>query len=401
MMTMSAINPHRFPCRASCCAFVLGLAVLIPSLGYANSAALTGRPSPEGGGRLQVDEDNGLKIRKETVTFDILEERLEARVTVAYQVENTRDAPYEGELLFVVPDVDAVRELGITVGGETARAVRMEGVVLDPAIHARFDEYAGFHFPFHLDPRATETVTFEYIQEPGWKSDRNNPSYAATAHLLNLVRGVSTRTVFFEYYLFPILTFSEGVDEVEIRVSWPTHSAWRERVESFQSNLPLQRVSSDRRRRIYRGRFTDVPADIFEFSFYVGRPNRLGFTLYPAYRLSLPAKHHAFSLALLFDVLVRNFQFSLGAQYGTVDTFELLQEVKMFPPGASKSIGMVVDYRFSLGVVEQLLPFVDVGFKASAGIRLFLALELTYQMFPPLVTDGWTHEVLIGIPFSF
>ncbi len=380
---------------------VLGWLLLTPAQGHANSAALTGRPSPTGGGLLQVDKDNGLKIRKESVTFDIQEERLEARVTVVYQVENTRDAPYEGALLFIVPDLDAVRFTGITVGNEPVEAVRTKEAVPDPAIHARLDAYSGFRFPLQLASGATQTVTVSYTQEPGWEADKNAPSYAATSHLLNLLKGVLTRTVFFEYYLFPILTFSEGVDEVKIRVSWPTRSATGERVEAFHSNLPLQLVSSDGRRRVYQGRFTRVPADIFSFSFHVARPNRLGFTLYPAYKLALPAKHHAFSLALLFDVLVRNFQLSLGAQYGTVDTFQLLQEVKMFPPGASRSFGTVVDYRFSLGVVEQLVPHVDVGFKASAGIRLFLALELTYQMFPPLVTDGWTHEVLIGMPFSF
>ncbi len=80
------------------------LLLLTPALGHANSAALTGHPSPAGGGGLQVDKDNGLKIRKESVSFDIQEDRLEARVTVAYQVENTRDAPYDGALLFIVPD---------------------------------------------------------------------------------------------------------------------------------------------------------------------------------------------------------------------------------------------------------------------------------------------------------
>lgn len=396
-----SIRYRRFACRTLWRAVALGFLLLIPTLAYANSAALTGRPSPEGGGRLQVDQDNGLRIRREVVTFHILEERLEARVTVAYEVENTRDAPYDGELLLVVPDVDEIRDIGITVGSETVRAMRTEGERLDPAIHERIDAHAGFRFPFYLDSGATQRVTFVYVQEPGWEVDRNAPSYAATAHLLNLLRGVNTRTVTFEYHLFPIHTFSEGVDEVEIRVSWPTRSARGERVESFRTNVPLQRITSDRRRRVYRGRFTRVPADILELSFHVARPNRLGFTLYPAYKLALPARVHAFSLALLFDVLVRNLQLSLGAQYGTVDTFQLLQEVKMFPPGVSRAIGVVVDYRFSLGVVEQLFPHVDVGFKASAGIRFIVALELTYQLFPPLVTDRWTHELLIGLPFSF
>jgi hypothetical protein len=192
------------------------------------------------------------------------------------------------------------------------------------------------------------------------------------------------------------------VDEVVIRVTWPRRSAEGKRVEDFQSNLALEKVEGDRHTRTYEGRFTEVPADIFAFSLETGRPGRLGFTLHPAYKLAFPDVHHAFAVALELDVLIRNFQLSVGAQYGTVDTFQLLQEVKMFPPGGGVvGLAALFDYRFALGVVEQILPHADVGFRFSAGMRVLVALELSYQMFPPLITDSWTHEMLIGMPFSF
>ncbi len=377
------------------------LILLVPGLCRANAAALE-RPAPNGGGRLHVAKENGLEVEKEIITFDVRPDDLSAAVRVEYHIANTRDAPFDGELFFIAPHEFTVRDFDITLGTAPVSCARVSEEPLDEDIHEKIKRFSGCRFSVALAGGERQTVVVRYSQQHGYHADRKNPSFAASSHLLNAARhGSYVVTAFYRYYLFPILSFSEGVGEVVIRVTWPKRTREGRRVENFADNLGLAKVREDRRTATYEGRFTEVPADLFEFSLYVGRWDRLGVTLHPAYKLELPRKHHAFFLGLTLDVIIRNLQLSLGAQYSVVDTLQLLQEVKLFPPGAAWGMAGLFDYRFSLGVVEQLHPTRELGFKTSAGIRIFLALELTYQMFPPILGEDWRHEILVGIPVSF
>lgn len=394
--------------------------LFMPGFCRANAAVMFSLPHPWGGARLHVAKDNGLKIRKETVAFEVQPDGLNATVHVEYQVENTRLEPFDGVLFFVVPSANNVEYLDTFSVQEGVIQETEKTVVSGLKINANVkvnrifekyrgnidstqSQYYGFRIPFRIRGKEIQKVVFAYLQTHGHELDDNKPSFAETSHWINHLKygGGYTPTYYFNYFMFPILTFTEGVEEVVIRVTLPKRSSRKGRVTGFQSNIELRKIAENEHTKTYEGRFTDVPEDIFEFLFYVNRQNLVGFTINPSYKFALPERHHAFAVALSFDAIIRNIQLSLGAQYGTKETFQLIEEVKIFPPGAAFGFISFFDYRFAIGVIEQLTPHLDVGFRFSAGFRIFLALELTYQMFPPMITEEWTHEILIGMPFSF
>lgn len=378
---------------------VLFILMLIPAALNAN-AAMNFYPASKSG-EIYTSEENSLRVITETISYDINNSDFMASIDVDYTIINDGDSAFYGPVFFVTgknssrnPDT----EFKLKING---RPVTVEMNTQDIDVSNTYGKaerlpYDGYIFKLKVNPKEKVFLSVSYKQGAGWHA---GASIAESSHFMNL--GARSFSSFYTYHIFPIKTFGGGVDEVIIRVKYPVRDNEGNAIEDFTSSVQLKVIKETDGFCELEGRFSGIPADNLDLSFFVSKAGKTGLTITPLYLFSFPDENNTWAGSVSLDYIMRNNRISTGILYNFDETLQLFQDIRFFPQGQAHYIDACIDFRLGLGIVEQLRPETDFGFRFIAGVRLLFAFECIYQVFPPWITGDWNQELLVSIPFSF
>ncbi len=378
---------------------VLFILMLIPAALNAN-AAMNFYPASESG-EIYTSEENSLRVISETISYDINNSDFTAAIKVEYNIINDGNSDFNGPVFFVTGKngrrhFDTEFKLKINGRPVTAEMNTQNIDVSNTYGKAERLPYDGYIFKLNVKPKEKVFLSVSYKQGAGWEG---GASIAEVSHFMNL--GARSFSSFYTYHIFPIKTFGGGVDEVIIRVKYPLRDKDENDIEDFQSNVQLKVINETDRFCELEARFSGIPADNLDLSFFVSKAGKTGLTITPLYLFSFPDENNTWAGSVSLDYIMRNNRLSAGALYNFDDTLQLFQDIRFFPQGQAHYIEACIDFRLGPGIVQQLRPETDFGFRFIAGIRMFFALECIYQVFPPWITGKWNQEILVSMPFSF
>ncbi len=368
---------------------------------HANISAPNGPSSFSGD--LFINRSNQLRVITETISYDISSTDFSASIDVHYEIVNDGNETFSDSVFFVASesspankDMNDKQSYSVKINGLNTGYMEAKSITLENG-----RPYDGFKFTISIKPGERKTIDVSYRQLPGFSHETGGSSIVSLSHFMNLCSGSSVAAHRYSYQIFPIKSFGKGVDEINIRVKYPAKSDDGFATENFITNIELDETEHNGSYIVAEKKFRRIPENTLEISLNVPRDNRFGLTVTPLYMYAFSGDKNSWGVSLAADYIIGYDQVSAGALWMPDDRLQLFQEMRFFPREYAYYTKACIDYRLGLGLVEKVKPEFDLGLKFIAGIRMFLTLEVTWQIFPPWFTGNWEHDIMLSAPLSF
>lgn len=358
-------------------------------------------------GDIYIKGANKLRVVTETISYNILKKNFNAMIDVHYTIINDGQETFTGPLFFIASEYmgysGETSGFSVVVNGKTEEFAKTDGIQIDnPAARVRAGQfYNGYIFNARVRAGETITIDIRYSQQPGFSHRDGGSTVAQMSHFFNLYRGGSPAARVYSYQIFPIRSFGGGVDEIIIRIKYPVNDTDGNRVDDLETNIPITGKTKSRGYYELEQRYNSIPADTLEIMLNVSTVNNFGFTVAPLYLFDFPDNDDTWAGSFSLDYILKHERLSAGVLWNFDDRMQTYQDVRFFPHSYAYYMDSCFDLRLGLGIAEQLRPDPDLGFRFIAGVRVFFALECIYQVFPPWLSGGWDHQLLVSMPFSF
>jgi hypothetical protein len=377
---------------------------------FANMSAIRS-PSQEMSD-LFVLKNNNLRVLDEKIFYEIDKSNFNAKIRVIYTIKNEGYEFFDESFYFIYPNTTN-KDVSVKIDGEKTDFQLAENFNVD-----KLDVYksrnfrqgkeyfnrekgSGFIFPIKINPMESKIIEIEYVQVAGFSKINSNSTFAIMSHYRNMFNTHNLNKVY-SYYLYPINSFSNGVDKISIQIKYPKKDNDNNDISIKELNTKLKFQKEENGFCIYEETFTNkVPVDILSFELESMSYSKLGFTIAPTAFFIESEDENTWAVFSSLDYVVSYFQLSVGVLSNFDEKFQIYQEIKFFPDEISHYIGVLFDYRYSLGLVEQISPQKLYGMRFSVGLKIMIPVELTYQVFPPFTNSSWNNELFFNIPFSF
>lgn len=358
-----------------------------------------------GSGDMYINQANNLRVVTETISYDISRKDFSAVIDVQYTIKNDGRETFTGPMFFIASEYmgynGEASGFRVKVNGKSEEFTRTDGVKIDNPGAGNDKLYSGFTFNVSVSPGATLMIEVRYTQIPGFSRRDGGATVAAMSHYINLYTGPSPAARVYSYQIFPIKSFGGGVDEIIIKIKYPVTDSEGNSVDDPDINVPISGKTSNNEYYVMEQRFSSIPADTLDILLNVSTVNRFGFTVTPLYIFDFPGKDNTWAGSVSLDCIIEHERVSAGVMWDFNDRVQLFQDVRFFPRSYAYYMDSCIDFRLGLGIAEQLKPDPDLGFRIIAGVRIFFALECVYQVFPPWLSGGWDHQLIVSVPFSF
>ena len=354
---------------------------------------------------LTIVANNSLKVIKEKIFFNIKGKDLKNHITIRYKIKNVSDEEFKSEFIFLASTLKE-NNFKIKVDDEPHEFTTEHGKEIITNLKKINRNYTRFKknitarkFELTFAPDETKDILITVEQAYSFDRSKGGDTYASSSHFLNISKPIGF-LMGFHYFLYPLKSFAKGIDSLEVTIKHPKY--WNKlTLDKANINIPLQFIEKTDH-MIYKGTFNKLPANVIDIKINTHAYNHIGFTITPFYFFNFTEEKNDFAFSFSFDYVFKYNQMSIGGMLTLNGEWFLYEELKLFPASHVYGYGGCFDFRFGLGVVQKISPQLELGLRVSAGLRVMLPFEVSYQVLTPLVNrSNWNHSLFLSVPLAF